>query len=82
MSDQPRGLILTSSTMYAIFHLFHSILCLGLAICGNRLPGSLAKVGNVYGETSNGLSNPLKAHRLSGKTYKGTTIVEGLQYHE
>ena len=48
---------MASSSMQAIFHQLYSLLCLGLAICGNRLPGSVAQVGNVYGETSNGLSN-------------------------
>jgi hypothetical protein len=45
--------------MKAFFHLLHSLLCLRLAICGDRLPGgSFAKIGKVYDEPSNGLSDP------------------------
>ena len=52
------GVIMVSSPTYAPFHLSYSLPGLNLAIFGDLLPGSLAKVGNVYHESSDGLSDP------------------------
>lgn len=54
--------------MYAIFHQLYSLLCLGLAIRGNRLARSAAQVDNVYSETSYGLSNSVNNFHRAGDT--------------
>ena len=46
-----------TSPMQAAFHLPYSLLGLCLAIRSDRLPGSLAKVSDVDGDTPNGLSD-------------------------
>jgi hypothetical protein len=49
---------MVSSPTYAPFNLSYSLPGLNLAIFGDLLPGPFTKVGNVYDESSDGLSDP------------------------
>jgi len=56
--------------IHAAFDLPYPLLGLCLAVCGDRLARSLAKVNNVDGKAPNGLSYPMNdLHRTRGTPF-------------